>query len=154
DRHVVEGRPLSVVFRVPGQPAVTYGDLAAGANRARNALAALGVTIEQRVLLALPDSPDFAAVFWGAVKLGPVAVPVNTVMSAEEYVFPLQDSRARVAVVDAAVAPRIVAVRTQCPALRAVVVAGPPPAGAKGLIDLLARASDVAAAAPTVPEDV
>jgi benzoate-CoA ligase family protein len=153
DRHVAEGRGGRVVFRVPGESPVTYGELAARAGRARNALAELGVAIEQRVLLALQDSPDFAAVFWGAVKLGAVAVPVNTVMSAEEYAFLLQDSRARVAVVDASVGPRIASVRAHCPALRAVVVAGTPSPGVEGLADLLARASEVAAAAPTVPED-
>src|SRR6185369_10825512 len=127
DRHVTEGRGGRVVFRVPGAPAVTYGELAASVNRAANALAGLGVEIEHRVLLALDDSLDFAAVYWGAVKLGAVIIPVNTLMSAEEYAFLLQDSRARLAVVDERVAERIVSVRARCPFLRAVVVAGAVP---------------------------
>jgi 4-hydroxybenzoate-CoA ligase/benzoate-CoA ligase len=154
DRHVAEGRGARVVFRVPGEAPVTYGDLSARVSRAGNALAGVGVEIEHRVLLALNDSPDFAAVFWGAIKLGAVVIPVNTLMSADEYAFLLQDSRARVAVVDESVAPRILAVRARCPFLRAVIVAGSAPAGADRLADRLANAGPVLTAAPTVGEDV
>ena len=57
------------------------------------------------MLLALDDSPAFAAAFWGAARLGAVSVPVNTLMTADEYAFVLNDSRARVAVVTREVAP-------------------------------------------------
>ena len=133
---------------------LTYGEVAERVNRAGNALAALGVEVEQRVLLALHDSPEFAAVFWGVVKLGAVAIPVNTLMSAEDYAFILRDSRARVAVVDESVAPRILSVADRLPFLRAVVVAGTPPPGAHRLADLMEKAGTSLAAAPTVREDV
>ena len=142
-----------MAFRGTGG-ALTYGEVAERVNRAGNALAGLGVEIEQRVLLALPDSPEFAAVFWGAVKLGAVAVPVNTLMSSADYAFILRDSRARVAVVEETVAPRILEVADRLPFLRAVVVAGRSPAGAHRLADLMDRASPSLAAAGTVREDV
>jgi benzoate-CoA ligase family protein len=123
-------------------------------NRAGNALAALGVEAEHRVLLALDDSIEFAAVFWGAVKLGAVVVPVNTLMSAPEYAFLLQDSRARVAVVGEGVAPRFLAARGDCPFLRAVVVAGAAPPGAHSLGDLMEQAGGALPAAPTMREDI
>ncbi|MGH7356939.1 MAG: benzoate-CoA ligase family protein [Candidatus Rokuibacteriota bacterium] len=146
DRHVVEGRGSRVAFRHAGA-STTYGDLADDLARAAGALAALGVEPEQRVLLALDDSPRFAAAFWGIAKLGAVAVPVNTLMTAEEYEFLLADSRARVAVVEASVAPRVLAVRERCPHLREVVVAD-------RLGDLLARATPMREAAPTVADDI
>src|SRR5207253_5510685 len=62
--------------------------------------------------------------FWGAAKLGAVAVPVNTLMTPQEYEFILTDSRAPVAIVEESVAGRLLAVRHRCPALRAVVVVG------------------------------
>jgi benzoate-CoA ligase family protein len=120
--------------------------------RAARALAAAGLEIEQRALLALDDSPAFAAAFWGAIKLGAVAVPVDTLMSAEEYAFLLDDSRARVAVVEASVAPRVLAARS--PWLRALFVVGGRAAGALDFDDALDAATPVAAAAPTAGEDV
>lgn len=157
DRHLAEGRGGRRAFRFAGR-SVTYADLSDAVDRCAGALAALGVEMEQRVLLALDDSPAFAAAFWGAVKLGAVAVPVNTVMRPAEYAFLLADSRARVAVVEAAVAPRILEVRDRCPFLRHVVVvratgAGARVAGALDLDEALAAASPRREAAPTSRDD-
>ncbi len=146
DRHVAEGRASRVAFRHAGA-SVTYGELADGVACAAGAFAALGVEPEQRVLLALDDSPRFAAAFWGAAKLGAVAVPVNTLMAAEEYAFLLTDSRARIAVVEPSVAERVRAVRDRCPYLREIVVAD-------RLGELLARATPLREAAPTVADDI
>jgi benzoate-CoA ligase len=146
DRHVAEGRAARVAFRYAGA-SVTYGELADAVARAAGALAALGVEPEQRVLLALDDSPLFAAAFWGAAKLGAVAVPVSTLMAPEEYEFLLDDSRARVAIVEPSVAERVSAVRDRCPHLREIIVAD-------RLGDLLARAVPLREAAPTVSDDI
>jgi acyl-coenzyme A synthetase/AMP-(fatty) acid ligase len=102
----------------------------------------------------LDDSPAFAAAFWGAARLGAVAVPVNTLMTAAEYEFLLNDSRARVAVVEAEAAPRVLAARDRCPWLRAVFVVGGRAPGAVDWDDALARAKPPAEAAATSPEDV
>jgi benzoate-CoA ligase family protein len=99
-----------------------------------------------------------------------VAVPVNTLMTAEEYAFLLDDSRARVAVVEAEAAPRVLAARARCPWLRAVFVVGGRPSGAQASVppgtvagvppgtvnwdDALARAKPVTEAARTVPDDI
>src|SRR4029450_6698616 len=85
-RHGAEGRGDRVAFRHEGR-SVTYAQLAADVDRVASALAGLSVEPEPRVLLAMSDSPAFAAAFWGAVKLGAVAVPVNTLMAAEDYAF-------------------------------------------------------------------
>ena len=78
----------------------TYAQLAEQANRAGNVLRALGVDLEQRVAILLYDSPEFAATFFGAIKVGAVAVPLNTQMRSQDYVYMLEDSRARVLVVE------------------------------------------------------
>jgi benzoate-CoA ligase family protein len=153
DRHVGEGRGGRTAFRVAGR-AVSYAEVADGAGRAAGALADTGLDVEQRVLLALPDSLAFATAFWGAAKLGGVAVPVNTLMTSAEYEFLLNDSRARVAVVGAVVAPRILAVRERCPWLRGVLVAGGHAAGTLDYDEALARAKPVVEAAPTSLEDI
>ncbi|HYE93512.1 MAG TPA: benzoate-CoA ligase family protein [Terriglobales bacterium] len=153
DRHLAEGRGARVAHRTPGGP-VTWAAVAAAADRWGNGLADLGGEIENRVLLVLDDSPAFAAVFWGTVKLGAVAVPVNPLMSAEDYEFLLNDSRAKVAVVEERAAARILAVRERCPFLRAVVVAGRADRGALALDDLLGRARPSLSAAPTHADDI
>ena len=154
DRHVAEGRGARVAFRAAGRT-VTYGELADRVAHAAGALADAGLCAEQRVLLAVDDSPAFAAAFWAAAKLGAVAVPVNTLMSAADYEFLLNDSRARVAVVDAEVAPRVRAVRERCPWLRTVLTVGSTDRAAGLDFDAaLAGAKPVAEAVATSPEDV
>jgi benzoate-CoA ligase len=146
DRHVADGRGARTVFRVAGA-ATTYGELAERVSRAGHALAGLGIEIENRVVLVLPDTPLFAAAFWGALKLGAVAVPLNTLMSPEEYAFILDDSRAKVAIVDDALLPNLETVRDRCRWLRAVV-------GVSQLEALMARAPATLAATATVREDM
>jgi benzoate-CoA ligase len=153
DRHVAEGRGGRAAFRVDGRT-VTYAEVADQVARAAGALREAGLDGEQRTLLALSDSPAFAGAFWGAARLGAVAVPVNTQMTAAEYEFLLNDSRARVAVVEAEVAPRLLAVRERCPWLRAVLVVGGRAAGAADFDEALARAKPVTDAAPTDREDI
>ena len=62
DRHVAEGGSARTAFRFGGRD-VTYGEIALRAGRLGNALVARGVQIEQRVLLAVPDRPEFAEAF-------------------------------------------------------------------------------------------
>jgi len=154
DRHVAEGRGARMAFRFGGR-AITYAEVAASVDRCANALAALGVEPEHRVLLVLNDSPAFAAAFWGAAKLGAVAVPVNTLMTPQEYEFILTDSRAPVAIVEESVAGRLLAVRHRCPALRAVVVVGSQGLpGTHDFDELLAAAKPTCEPAPTLADDI
>ena len=151
DRHVTEGRAGRTAFRFAGR-SITYGDVADLVARGAGALAEAGLDAEQRVLLALDDGPAFAAAFWGAAKLGAVAVPVNTLMTGEEYAFLLDDSRARVAVMEVAVAERLRPLRDRCRWLRTLLVAGE--GGRHDFEEALGRAKPVAEAAPTSAEDV
>jgi acyl-coenzyme A synthetase/AMP-(fatty) acid ligase len=153
DRHLAAGRGDRTAFRFAGR-SITYAAVADQASRAAGALSGLGVEIEQRVLLALDDSPAFAAAFWGAARLGAISVPVNTLMTAEDYAFVLNDSRARVAVVTRDVAARLAGVRDRCPWLRAVLVTDGAAPGAQEWDETLARAKPLGETAPTSAEDV
>src|SRR5713226_6989088 len=85
-----------------GEPtAVRYSELAALANRAGNALGASGCQAGERVLIALPDSAEFMATFFGSTKIGAVAVPVNSASRVADYGCYVADSGARIAVVHA-----------------------------------------------------
>jgi benzoate-CoA ligase family protein len=152
DRHLAEGRGGRVAFRAGGS-AITYAELGLRVNRCAAAWRGLGVEIENRILIALPDTPDFAAAFWGGLKIGAVAVPVSPWLEPSEYEFLLDDSRAKVAVVTAELVPVFLAARSRCPFLREVVVAGPRAPGASTLEALLAAAAPALDPAPTAADD-
>src|SRR5204862_3893670 len=85
---------------IVGEPGeVTCGELAALANRAGNALRAQGVARGDRVLIVLPDSAEFIAAFFGAAKIGAVAVPVNPFARSSDYIHYLENSEPRAAIV-------------------------------------------------------
>lgn len=100
DRHVTEGRGSNVAIEC-GERQVDYQGLQELVNRVCNSLRALGVRIEERVAILLPDSPEFLSVFFGAIKLGAVAVPLNTYLQSSDYEYFLNDARARVLFVHA-----------------------------------------------------
>jgi benzoate-CoA ligase family protein len=123
DRHLAEGHGShpAIYFE---DTTTTYAQLAEMANRVGNGLSALGVEPEQRVALLLPDSPALAASFLGAIKLGAVAVPINTGLRPGEWVYILNDSRAKVLITHTNLWQTLQAVATQLTAVRHVVIIG------------------------------
>jgi 4-hydroxybenzoate-CoA ligase len=84
-----------------GEPAaVHYGELRDLANRAGNALLESGCRPGDRVLIVLRDSAEFIAAFFGAAKIGAIAVPVNSFARTRDYAYFLKDSGASFAIVD------------------------------------------------------
>lgn len=79
---------------------VTYSELSALANRVGNALLRECIVPGDRVVIVLPDSAEFIAAFFGAAKIGAIAVPVNSMARAADYAHYLADCGARVAIVD------------------------------------------------------
>jgi benzoate-CoA ligase family protein len=99
DRHVDEGRGSRPALRL-AQRDVSYAELQEQVNRAGNALLGAGVQPEQRVAILLRDGLEFVATFIGAMKIGAVPVPLNTFARPAEQQFMLDDSRARVLIVE------------------------------------------------------
>ncbi len=124
DRHLKEGRADKVAIEC-GEVNVTYRQLFARVNAVGNGLRELGVRIEERVFLLLLDSPEFAVSFFGAIKIGAVPVPVNTLLKSADYQYMLNNSRARVAIVsDSLVASLDAIPRQQLPYLETIMVVG------------------------------
>ena len=123
DRNVAEGRGSKTAIYFEGN-SYTYAQVAELANRAGNGLLDLGVDLEQRVALLLLDSPQFAAAFFGAIKMGAVPIPLNTALRPNDYVYLLNDSRARVLLVHAALWKQIEQILPELKYLRHVVVVG------------------------------
>ena len=105
DRHVGQGRGDKLAY-VDTSRRLTYGDLRARTDRFARALQALGIRREQRVILILLDSVDFPVAFLGALKAGVVAVPLNTLLNAEQWRYMIEDSRAEAIVVSGEVLDR------------------------------------------------
>jgi len=81
----------------------TYGELCKLAWGAARTLADLGVRREERVLIIAFDSPGWVASFLGAIWMGAIPVPVNPLLQrSEDYDHYIEDSLARVVVVDGA----------------------------------------------------
>ncbi len=133
----------------------TYAELTAAMNRAGNMLDDLGMQAEQRVVMCMTDGIDFAAVFFGAIKAGYVAVPLNTMLTGDDYDYILRDSRAPVLVVSEALLETFAPLFDGLPHLRHVIVAGGGPDGAhEDLASLLSVASAELPAAATTADDV
>lgn len=107
--------------------ATTYRELLRLAGRCGNVLRGLGLEPEQRVALLLPDGVEWAAAFFGALRIGAVAVPLNTRLPPAQWAPLLRDSRARVLVADAALLAQAKGTLTDLPHLRAVIATGEGP---------------------------
>jgi 4-hydroxybenzoate-CoA ligase len=94
DRNIREGRgsKTAVYTQIRNY---TYNDLEKMINKTSNALKDLGVRVDDRVMLIMNDVPQFYAIFYGAIKMGAIPVPVNTMMTPEDYEYYLNDSRSR-----------------------------------------------------------
>ena len=106
------------------------------------------------MLIALLDTIDWPTAFLGCLKAGVVAVPVNTLMTEDDYRFMLADSRARVLVVSEALYPRFQKLIGESRDLEHVIVSGDGAKGHKRFEDLIESAMAEAQTAPTVRDDI
>ncbi|MFN2491954.1 MAG: benzoate-CoA ligase family protein [Pyrinomonadaceae bacterium] len=97
-RNVEEGRENKTCIYFKNET-YTYGDTVRQANRVGNALRELGVRIEDRVLIVLPDCPQFVWSWFGAARIGAVITMVNPLLPAEDFKYYLEYTRARVAII-------------------------------------------------------
>src|SRR5882762_4587905 len=152
-RNLDAGRASKPAFIDP-RGSWTYGELAERVLRFGRVLRNLGIAPEDRILLCLTDTIDWPTAFLGAIKAGVVAVPVNTLMTEDDYRFMLADSRAKVLVVSEALFPKFANLIASSPDLMHVIVAGKNPCGHRLFEDLLAHADARATTAPTTRDDI
>jgi benzoate-CoA ligase family protein len=152
DRNVAEGRGATPAFRYEDR-SLTYADVQALVNRTGNALLDLGVETENRVLMLCLDAPEFLGTFWGAIKIGAVPIPTNTLMRTADYLYFLNDSRARAAVVSAPLLAEAGPALAEAKYLKHVLVAGGAPGSYLSYEERIAKASPTLAAAMTSRDD-
>ena len=84
---------------------LSYAELADRVRRCASGLLGLGLRREERVLMVMHDSIDWPVAFLGALYAGIVPVPVNTLLTADDYAYLLEHSGARALLVSAALVP-------------------------------------------------
>jgi benzoate-CoA ligase len=87
--------------------ALSYGELDDGVRRLAAALRAQGIKREERVLLLMQDGNDWPVAFLGAIYAGIVPVAVNTLLTADDYAYMLEHSRAQAVLVSGALLPAL-----------------------------------------------
>ncbi len=122
ERNLTAGRANKAAF-IDAAGAHDYATIDRRTSRFANVLRGLGIDIEQRIALCLVDDVDFPTCFLGAIKAGVVPIPLSTRLTAEDYVYILSDSRARVLVVSAPLFERFEPHLATLPQLEQVIIA-------------------------------
>ena len=108
------------------QGRLTYGDLEERVRRMASALLAKGIRREERVLLLMHDCNDWPVSFLGALYAGLVPVAVNTLLTADDYAYMLENARAQAVLVSGALLPTLAAAMTRSEhEVQLVVVSAP-----------------------------
>ena len=124
--------------------APTFRDVAEAVNRVGNVLRGLGVRHGDRVGVLCSDGAEWATTFFGCLKLGAVAVGLNTLLKPEEHAFMLADAGVRVLVAQAdLLEPLIGALGAGSGVDHVLAVGGRPPVD--GVLDF---ETELAAASP------
>ena len=132
-----EGRENKVCLYFKDQT-WTYSEAARMSNRVGNALRELGADIEDRVLIVLPDCPEFVWTWFGAARIGAVITMVNPLLPANDYKYYLDYTRARVAVIHQSLLKTFTEATEDARHLRSVLVVGDEPDSGED-IDFIAR---------------
>jgi 4-hydroxybenzoate-CoA ligase len=152
DRNIDEGRANKLAY-TDSVSELTYGDLRKQSCRGANMLRRLGVRREERVAMIMLDTVDFPAVFLGAMRAGIVPVPLNTLLTSDQYAYVLADCRARVLFVSEALYATVKDIVGRMNDLECVVVSGQNAFGHKLLSEELKNEPDTFTTAATHPDE-
>lgn len=158
DANVASGNGGRMAFRDP-ERMLTYKELQEETCKFGSGLYAIGLKQESRVLMLMLDTVDFPIAFWGAIRAGIVPIPVNTLLSADQYAYMLEDSRAEVLFVSAALASTIEPILPRMTWLKQIVISGDGEITTGKITkhrfqDLLGKGSARVFAAPTLSDEV
>jgi 4-hydroxybenzoate-CoA ligase len=148
DGNVRDGRSDKVAF-IDRERRLTYGELQRQSARFANLLKRLDLRREERVAMVMLDTVDFPIIFLGAMRAGIVPVPLNTLLTSEQYAYILADTRARVAFVSEPLLATIEPALKKLQDLEVIVVGG----AKDELSAALAREPDRFETAATHPDE-
>jgi benzoate-CoA ligase len=152
ERNLATGRGGKTAY-IDDAGQYTFAQLAERVNRFGGGLKALGLQMEDRILLAMLDTIDWPTAFLGAIKAGIVPIAANTLLTLRDYEYMLSDSRAKALLVSEALLPQFAPLLEKLAFLKHVVVSGADAKGHTAFVQVLARGSDRLQAAPTTRDD-
>ena len=162
DANVERGLADKIAFTDP-QRTLRYGELQAATCRFGRGLRTLGLRQESRIVLILLDTVDFPIAFWGAIRAGIIPVPLNTLLTPEQYAYMLEDSRAEAVLISAPLMQALAPILDRLTHLRGAIVAGADAGSALPKLgrlethrfaDILARGTPELWTAPTMSDEV
>jgi benzoate-CoA ligase family protein len=132
----------------------SYAQIVSLSNKVGNMLKKLGIEPEDRVLLAINDSPEFVISWYGIIKIGAVATDVYTFLHPDDYTYFLDYTRAKVVIVDEMTRPLIEKAVHRSRYLKHVLVIGDNVQNYLSFHTLLASTSDELVIEANHPDDV
>jgi len=151
-RNLAAGRGGKLAY-VDDAGQYTFAELGERVNRFGSALQALGLQMEERILIAMHDGIDWPTAFLGAIKAGIIPIAVNTLLTTKDYDYMLSDSRARALVVSEALLPQFKPILAKMPFLKFIIVSGKDSQSHRLFSDLLKKGDKNLNAAPTMRDD-
>jgi len=121
--NVEEGRENKVCLHFEDRT-WTYGDVVRLSNQTGNVFRDAGVEQENRILMVLPDCPEFVWTWFGAARIGAVITMVNPLLPVSDYEYYLEYTRARAAVVHQSLLPTFSEAAKDAKFLKTVFVVG------------------------------
>ena len=100
---------------------ISYSELNQKANRIAHGLTKLGIQKGDRVALLLFNSPEFAISYFGIIKTGAIAAPMNTAYSPEAMDYTLRISEPKILIVDSSLLDQVVPNLPQWPFIQNIV---------------------------------
>ena len=153
DRHLEENRGGKIAIFYEDK-SFTYEEVIKEANCVGNTLLELGVEQENRIMICLPDCPEFIFSYFGAMRIGAVPVPVSTMALTTDYSYYLNNSRAKVLITNEELAPKFMAIRNELKYLRHFIVVGQPEQGQLNYYELVGNASSSLEVTTTSKDDM
>ncbi len=140
---------------VMGERQLSYTGLDEASNKVANALVGVGIGKGDRVALLLANSPEFAVVYFGVVKIGAVAVLLDPKYKLTELVSLCDDSKPKVLVTESPCVEQLAPVLDRFKSVERVIDLGPKPKGEfLSYKEIMAQSSSTAIDAEPAPEAI
>ena len=137
-----------------GSQTITYTELARQVNRLCHGLRGLGLERGVRVLLRMPNVPEFIVSYLACQKLGIVTVGTMPMLRARELAYIASDAGATAAIVWGGLREELERARPQAPDLKHLIVAGESGSGDTTLARLTEGQPDRFSAVDTERDDI
>jgi len=124
DKQISKGKGNKTAIYYQDQK-ISYQNLQVLVNKTGNLLRKMGIEIENRIAILLPDCPEFITAFLGSIKIGAVPVLLNALLTTKDYLYLLNDSRAKILVTtDELYQEKIKKIRKKLTYLKKVLIIG------------------------------